>query len=103
MAMIPKQLASTTPSTTAEVTLYTVPGGTSTMVQAIIITNDDSSALTIASIKANGQLIRKSVIIAAGETLEWHGLIVLETTQTLKITVNTANKANITVSGTEVT
>lgn len=103
MAMTPKQLAATTPSTTSEVTLYTVPSATTTMVQSIIITNDDSASLVIASIKANGQLIRKSVTVAAGETLEWHGLIVLATTQTLKITVNTANKANILVSGTEVT
>lgn len=102
MAHTATQLYSGTLGTSGELTVYTAPSATTTMVQSIIAVNNDSSSLTL-TIKANGQLIRKAVSIAAGDVFEWKGLIILNASETLKMTASSAGWAQVSVAGVEIT
>lgn len=95
------QLASTVPSTTGVGTLYTAPTSTTTMVQYIAITNIHSSSI-LADIKLKDVFLRSQVSIAAGATFEWSGFLVLNAGETLKLQVNTANVAHVSIAGVEI-
>tara|TARA_Y100001937_G_scaffold113752_1_gene162784 strand:+ start:305 stop:613 length:309 start_codon:yes stop_codon:yes gene_type:complete len=83
---------------TSETTTYTVPSSTTGVVIGCNVANITSSQIRV-TVKAAGVHVVKDVPIPANSAISvLDGKIIVETTDTVKVTSNTASSADVIVS-----
>lgn len=87
--------------TTTEVTIYTVPAATTTVVSRVTITNTTGGTLAV-TVKLAGTAVISNRAIAPGGFLEWDTGQKLETNDTITIQAN-ASGLTYYITGVEVT
>jgi hypothetical protein len=109
MATTYKVLGQSSPTTTAEATLYTVPASTSTVVSTLVISNLTSTQATATvnvgvagATSANLNTLLKAVPIAGNSVATFTIGITLATTDLIKITSGTANALTFQAFGSEI-
>jgi hypothetical protein len=104
MAFAPKRLFQGALSTTLTTVLYTNPGSVTTIVRDIEIVNTGTVVrvvtLAMPGSGAAHQLFA-GLLVAAGETVQWTGHIVLASTETITGGQGTGTDVTVTISGAE--
>lgn len=91
--------------TNAAVTVYTVPGATTTSLTAIHVANETGTDATFTlSIGADGAGKRfyKDILVLANDVLDWTGLLILNAAEVVQVLSGTNNALTVILSGVEV-
>lgn len=105
MVDTPKKLIDVT-LTGATDTVYTAPGSTTTIIGYISFTNKSGASVDVdmlAGVAASEKYIRKAMTIAAGDTKEFYGPLVVETGEVVKMIADAGAAIDVHGSGFEAT
>ena len=88
---------------TSETTVYTVPGSTTSVIIGCNIANVTSSQIRVTVKVADTHVVKEVPVPANSAISVLDGKIIAETTDTVKVTSNTAASADVIVSALEQT
>ena len=94
-------------TTTSATTLYTVPSATTSVIKSILVSEDSGNADTITvtitdTATAVFSLFKPKSISANGTTELLTGPLVMQESETLKVTAATANRLHVVLSALEI-
>src|SRR3954471_18728036 len=105
MADTARRLSGPALLTAAAATQYTVPASTTAILRSIHVSNETGTAATLTmsiGTDAAGKRLFTAFTVAANDTLDWSGFIVLAAGEVLQAFSGTASALTLTVSGVEV-
>ena len=105
MADTAKRLSGPTALTTSAATQYTVPGSTKAILRSIHVANESATERTFTlSIGTDGagKRLFKDVPVAAGDSFDWSGFIVLDAAEVIQALASANTALTLTISGVEV-
>ena len=104
MAFAVKRLYQAQLTNTLSTVLYTNPGGVTTIIKNVTVTNDDNAARQVTigwPGSAAGSAIFDALTLGVGETVDWEGHQVLLSGETITGGCDAASKVTVHISGVE--